>query len=172
MFTVWSPVHHFQKKQTETPPAEGKGSLKNEKDESAKWAGSHHFIWWKLTQRHLSFFQKRPSNPETRAGLCLTLQCHLPPAPPPCPPGHTGHTGLVLLQHTAPFPAAGPWSLLFPLPRILFLPFFSWHPPSITYDTHFLVTTYPTHLWLEWAPSPHSLLPTPFLCFISFLEFP
>lgn len=38
--------------------------------------------------------------------------------------------------------------------------------------THFLVTTYLTHLWLERAPSPRLLLPTPFLCFISFLGFP
>lgn len=42
---VCSPAHHFQKKQTEPPPAEGKGSLINQKDASAEWTGSHHFIW-------------------------------------------------------------------------------------------------------------------------------
>lgn len=41
---VWSPAHHFQKKQ-ESPPADGKGSLISQKDASVEWAGSHHFIW-------------------------------------------------------------------------------------------------------------------------------
>lgn len=118
--------------QTEPPLADDKGSIKHQLNGLVHITSSGRswyrgtYLWFRrgcLNQRQ-DLVSASPSN-----------QCHLPPVAPPCPL-RPGHTGLFLLQHTTPFPASGPWSLLFPLLRILFLQFFSWHPPSTTRNTH------------------------------------
>ena len=128
-------------------------SPKNQKDESARQTGSHHFIW---VDADAGAFMC----PSGEVSSTTDKIWSLPPPPVSFPtlshaasPARPCH----LLQHTAPFPALGPWSSPFPLHRILFLHFFSQHPPSQLYTQ---CTCPPNHL-----PDPSlagvGLFPTP-----------